>query len=766
MDSLTSKKETVQMQLESVETQLQAAKEKASVQVEKIKELQSQLGLAISDKVPYAVLRKDIVYLLDFIDMLTNGRVHIALDMDEIEKLTLELTFMSSCLQLCYFILDGFDAEMSCISYEVHDLVQSLFHKSGDDLLVKLKDHVVPRFLETIKSSISSDHHFESSVTMTDDQLVELLDSLLVNLHYLRKYRAELIFQSITQYELLQNVCGNLRDFHRLKVNGCTERETIEYVLPQFQLMAERVGHFCFVLLADQIDVPQVNSMLAHLLLKIIPVELEVMHICSTNLKDSKSAQVGRFIKQLLEPSPDILREYVMHLQAHMITVITASTSARNIHVMIEFLLIILTDVSKDVIHYDKLFVLLAHVVALTREVGILVRNLEENSRNEENMNETSCASLDLLKNIELLKEDLRRVFLKAPILSSQFCFPMIALIKKEIGLIKEDLEFIRSFFGNVEQELDRDLWTCVLDVAYEAEHAINSILIRDHGLLNLIFLLLATVKKIKHLKEEVPQKISKKRGLIIVNSPNKLVESKSSKKLTGKIIVGFEEETNLIIRQLTSGPAELDVISIIGMPGAGKTTLAYKMRNLEDFDVDDELRKKLYGRRYLIVLDDLWDTAAWDELTFPFQDLQKRSRIILTSRKKEVALHGKRHTDPLNLRLLRPEESWELLEKKVFGEESCPDELRYVGEEIARKCEGLPLVLDLIGGVIATKENEQALWLEVLHNLKSFKNEEEVMKVIQLSYDHLSDHLKRCLLYFASYPKDQDIEISELKSL
>ncbi|XP_070055149.1 uncharacterized protein [Nicotiana tomentosiformis] len=50
IDILASKKEVVQAQLESTETQLQVAKEKTSVQVEKIKELQSQFDLAISDK--------------------------------------------------------------------------------------------------------------------------------------------------------------------------------------------------------------------------------------------------------------------------------------------------------------------------------------------------------------------------------------------------------------------------------------------------------------------------------------------------------------------------------------------------------------------------------------------------------------------------------------------------------------------------------------------------------------------------------------------
>ncbi|MCE0481185.1 hypothetical protein HAX54_038684 [Datura stramonium] len=512
--------------------------------------------------------------------------------------------------------------------------------------------------------------------------------------------------------------------------------------------------------------------MLADLLAEIIPVELEVMHICSTNLKASKSAEVGHFIKKLLETSPEILREYLIHLEVHMVIVLTASTSTRNIHVMIEFLLIILTDVPNNIIHHDKLLDLLARVGALTREISILVCNLEEKSRSKENTSETSCATVDLSENIELLKEDLKHVYFKAPKDSSQLCFPK--------------------------------------NVAYEAEHAINSILVRDHGLLQIIFLLPNTVEKIKLIKEEVLEKIPKNMSLIVVNSPNKPVETKKSS-TPGQIIVGFEEETEWIIRKLTSGPAEVDVISIVGMPGLGKTTLAYRVYNDKsvvdhfdirawctvdqernekkllqqifnqviglkqtvsedsiDDDIADKLRKQLFGKRYLIVLDDLWDTAKWDELTRPFPEFQKRSRIILTSRKKEVALQGKRHSDPLYLRLLTLGESWELLEKRVFEEEHCPDELLDVGEKIAQKCDGLPLVLDLIGGVIARKEKKKVLWLEVLNNLNSFsfKDEEEVMKVIQLSYDHLPDHLKPCLIYLASYPRDKHTLISDLTDL
>ncbi|PHU13434.1 hypothetical protein BC332_14639 [Capsicum chinense] len=344
--------------------------------------------------------------------------------------------------------------------------------------------------------------------------------------------------------------------------------------------------------------------------IKLIPIGLEVMQICYTNLKASISAEVGCFIKNLLEISPDILREYLIHLQEHM-----------------------------DLIHHDKLFDLLARVRALIKEVSTLIRDLEEKSRNKESTDKTSRATLDLLKNIELLKEDLRYVYLKAPD-SYQCCFPMndgplfmhlllihlngllasnsysIALIKEEITLVKEALEFIRSFFVNVEQGLYKNLWARVLDVAYEAKDAIDSIIGRDNG---------------------------------------------------------FEEETNWLITKLTSGPKDLDVISITGMPGSGKTTLAYKVHNddlvcchfdlrawctvdqeydekkllvklfnqvigsdfksSEDIDVADKLRKQLYGKRHLIVLDDVWDINTWDDLTRPFPEAEKGSRIILTNR-------------------------------------------------------------------------------------------------------------------------------------
>ncbi|KAM3376260.1 hypothetical protein P3S68_014975 [Capsicum galapagoense] len=371
-----------------------------------------------------------------------------------------------------------------------------------------------------------------------------------------------------------------------------------------------------------------------------------------------------------------------------MVIVITISTSgARNTHVMIKFLLIILTDMPKEIIHHGKLFDLLARVGAFIREVSTLVH---------------------LLENIELLKDDLKYVYLKAPD-SYQCCFPMI-----------DGPLFMHLLLIHLNDLLDSNSFSIALvkEEIRLAKDVIGSIIVRDNGLLHLIF--------------------------VVVNSTKNPVERKSL--TTGNIIVGFKEETNWLISKLTSGPKDLDVISITGMPGSDKTTLAYKLYNDESvcshFDlrawctVDQEYDKKkvlmkLINQRYLIVLDDVWDIDTWDELTRPFPKVVNGSRIIFKTRQKEVAFHGKCNTDPLNLRLLSSEESWELLEKRAFGKESCPDEILDVGKEIALNCKGLPLVVDLIAGVIVGREKTKSVWLEVRNNLNSFilSSEVEVMK-------------------------------------
>ncbi|KAF3673488.1 putative late blight resistance protein -like protein R1B-14-like [Capsicum annuum] len=178
-----------------------------------------------------------------------------------------------------------------------------------------------------------------------------------------------------------------------------------------------------------------------------------------------------------------------------------------------------------------------------------------------------------------------------------------------------------------------------------------------------------------------------------------------------------------------------------------------------------DKLRKSLMRKRYLIVLDDIWEVKAWEEFRLCFQDDENGSRIMLTTRDEEVARQIKHHSDPYFLRFLTMDESWKLLQKKVFQGEICPSELRGAGLRVAKSCKGLPLVIVLIAGIIA-KQMRASSWLEIAKDLSSHVLEEQSTKIIESSYNYLEDHLKSCLLYMGLFPEDYKFPVSNLLKL
>ncbi|KAL7163249.1 hypothetical protein ACSBR2_039364 [Camellia fascicularis] len=274
------------------------------------------------------------------------------------------------------------------------------------------------------------------------------------------------------------------------------------------------------------------------------------------------------------------------------------------------------------------------------------------------------------------------------------------------------------------------------------------------------------------------------------------------------EITVGFDDEALTIKQLLAGGKKQLQMISIVGMPGLGKTTLAIKLYNdpyithyfhirawtyasqlptktdmlldilrsvnvvfTDEFEnmtnekLGEKLYKQLKGKRYLIVIDDLWDIGAWVHLQMYFPNDNNGSRVMLTSRLKEMAMHASPDCHPHCLRFLTEEESWELLQRKVFQNQSCPPELIEIGEQIMKKCEGLPLAIVVIAGLLARTIKAQESWKQVAQSVSSYivSDPNQYLDTLALSYSHLPRHLKPRFLYLGAFPEDQEISVQRL---
>ncbi|CDP21728.1 unnamed protein product [Coffea canephora] len=193
---------------------------------------------------------------------------------------------------------------------------------------------------------------------------------------------------------------------------------------------------------------------------------------------------------------------------------------------------------------------------------------------------------------------------------------------------------------------------------------------------------------------------------------------------------------------------------------------LTDEIRQMTDEDLQLKLRQCLLRNRFLIVMDDVWNAGVWNELRNAFPDDANGSRILITSRLRDVALQIEPDSDPHSLRLFSDDESWNLLAEKVFHGEGCPKELLLVGKEIAKKCKGLPLTVVAMSGLLQKTEKSRASWGEIAKGLVAEVMEEpkaQCMEILELSYKHLPGYLKPCFLYLGVFLEDKDIPVSKL---
>nr|AAP45185.2 Disease resistance protein RGA2, putative [Solanum bulbocastanum] len=285
-----------------------------------------------------------------------------------------------------------------------------------------------------------------------------------------------------------------------------------------------------------------------------------------------------------------------------------------------------------------------------------------------------------------------------------------------------------------------------------------------------------------------------------------KIIERQAATRETGSVLTesqvyGRDKEKDEIVKILTntaSDAQKLSVLPILGMGGLGKTTLSQMVFNdqrvterfypkiwicvsddfnekrlikaivesiegksLSDMDLaplQKKLQELLNGKRYFLVLDDVWneDQHKWANLRAVLKVGASGAFVLTTTRLEKVgSIMGT--LQPYELSNLSPEDCWFLFMQRAFGhQEEINPNLVAIGKEIVKKCGGVPLAAKTLGGILRFKREERE-WEHVrdspIWNLP--QDESSILPALRLSYHHLPLDLRQCFVYCAVFPKD-----------
>ncbi|KAL8538138.1 hypothetical protein ACS0TY_000193 [Phlomoides rotata] len=407
---------------------------------------------------------------------------------------------------------------------------------------------------------------------------------------------------------------------------------------------------------------------------------------------------------------------------------------------------------------------------------------------------------------------------------------PPISIHQQQLHSLTQNLSFFQDFLErhSSSDEDDDDLGTRIAHAAYAAEDVIEThivdqidqarstsnrgVHISSVALYGGLERVIQDMDLIRNEVMEIKNIGAQHHDQLHTHSSVSIASVRHASKWQNNTAMAFDEVLIYdVLDKLTGQQHNLQVVSIVGMGGIGKTTFAHNIYSnlliVQRFDIlawvtisqeysrgsilqllfqeingsnhdlsemsEDEIgervRKELWDRRYLIVMDDIWSIGAWDCVKSFFPDNNNGSRIMITTRLSNLAFELST-SQAIQMNFLDGDKSWNLLCKIVFGEElDCPVELEDIGKEIARSCRGLPLSIVVVGGLLTKSNRTRAHWEYILQNLNSLINLEDgeyCLQILLTSYKNLPIHLKPCFLYMGILREDKKIRVTKLVEL
>uniref|UniRef100_A0A0D9WPD9 NB-ARC domain-containing protein n=1 Tax=Leersia perrieri TaxID=77586 RepID=A0A0D9WPD9_9ORYZ len=412
--------------------------------------------------------------------------------------------------------------------------------------------------------------------------------------------------------------------------------------------------------------------------------------------------------------------------------------------------------------------------------------------------------------------------------------------VQDDIWFINDELEMMQAFLKAVDGASEntgvlKAYLKQIRDMAYDIEDYLEDfmIFIRNRSLLKQLLSLgtrhriTIQIRTIKQRVQEVSQR--NLRYNLIKLTPSVLddvTRNLSALYVEESQLVGLDEPMKKLMEMINRNTEDIEanksgprVISVIGMGGLGKTTLANNVYNSKDlgdqfdsrawitvsqsFDPKElikeminqmfgvetlktilgqhegivlklehltrRLQERLQEKRYFVVLDDVWTIEAWDYIKLSFPNNSKDgSCVVVTTRNQALAKICSPPSLIHQVEILEEKDAENLFLRKTnktLLELEKDTHLNKTVEKILKKCGGLPLAILTVGGLLANKDTKEweDLYNQLPSELESNPSLEALRKVVTLSYNHLPSHLKACFLHLSIFPEDFKIKRKHL---